>query len=172
MKTVIQSYKDLEMSTDPVLLRPLVERQYRPVSTEVINYVDTQIIKNCAVVFSGGQVLSTAEAYIEYNYLKNLGLSLDKSSIFVDKNNPKLISLTLSKLKPPTLVFLHSPEFSYLSLDEILTLINYYKTNTKKQIIVAVSIFNICFNRLATDIEYLEKYLKGKFINNSIVICS
>lgn len=172
MKKVIQSYKDLEMSTDPALLRPLIERQHRSVSTEVIDYINTQIIKNCAVVFSGGQELSTAEVYIEHTYLKNLGLPLNESSIFVDKSNPKLINMTLSKLTPSTLVFLHSPEFFYLSLDEILTLIDYYKTNTKKQIIVAISIFNICFNRLATNIEYLEKYLKGKVINNSIVICS
>ena len=160
------------MSSDPILLRPLVERQYKPASAQVVNYIDKQVIKNCAVVFSGGQPLPTAEVYIEYKYLNNVGLSFNKSPIFVDKNNSKLIELTLSKLKLSALVFLHSPEFSYLSLDEILSLINYYKTITKKQIIVAVSIFNISFNRLATDIEYLEKYLGGKFINDSIVICS
>jgi hypothetical protein len=122
-------------------------------------------------VFSGGQQLSTAEIYIEYKHIKDLGLPLNKSSLFLDKSNINLLRLTLSKLKLSTLIFLHSPEFSYLTLDEILTSIDYYKTHTKKQIIIVVSIFNICFNRLAIDIESLEKYLNGKFINNDIVIC-
>ena len=87
---IIKSLNDIEMSSDPILLRPLVERQYKPASAQVVNYIDKQVIKNCAVVFSGGQPLPTAEVYIEYKYLNNVGLSFNKSPIFVDKNNSKL----------------------------------------------------------------------------------
>lgn len=170
MKKIIQNFKDMEMSTDPVLIKSLVEKQYQPVSQKIIDYVNNLVIKNCAVVFSGGQQLSTADAYVEYKHIKDLGLPLNQKSLFLDKNNVDLINLTLSKLKVSTLVFLHSPEFSYLTLNEILLLIDYYKTHTNKQIIVAVSIFNICFNRLSTNLEELEKSVGGKFIDNHFVI--
>jgi hypothetical protein len=168
---IIKSYKDFAMTNDPVLLKPLFERRHKSVSLDIADYINKQTIKNYAVIFSGHQPLLHTETYIEYKHLENSGMLFEHPTKFVDKNHPVLLKL-LSKLKTSTLVFIYSPEFSYLSLDKILSLIDYYKTHTQKQIIVVVSIFNICFNRLGTDIESLEQYLNGKFIDNSIVICS
>lgn len=171
MKKIIKSFSDASMSTDPTLVGAMVVQQYNSVTPQVLEYVNSLVTKNCAVVFSGGQKLPVATAYVEYKHYKDLGLPLDPTSLFVDKNNTQLVKLVLDKLTVSTLVFLHSPEFSYLSLEEITKSIGYYKQHTGKQIIVAVSLFNICFNRLSTNIEYLEKYLNGKLIDKSIVIC-
>lgn len=170
---VISSYRDATLTDDPAIIAELQRNRYRPVTDAILTDISNKKLPgNTAIVLSGSWNYTDSVVYFEDKMYKNLPLEYHSNTLFIDMGYKNLFEKVIGGNTFANLIFIHSPFFNYKTPEKILEKIEYLKTISQSQILVAQPIMFIDFNRLKYSAKQLSILLQGDVIDHSIIIKS
>jgi len=177
---IVESYLDEGSSAiSPELLTErylYTDQRCNSVPLGIKQFIDKKIRNDSVILFSGSWRFDYDVKYFESKYFKNCQLPFHKNTFFVESNRffeSKILNLALKKIKPTSILIIHSDFFSqHLEVSLLIKKIDFYKQflSSNGEILFTLPLKYLNFNRLTTSLNTLITNTNGVVVDDCIVI--